>query len=255
MEEWRLLDVETPNRAAMNLAIEEAIFLEKIEKKVPPTVRFWRNRCAAIVGYSQNPKAEVNFEVCRERKVQVFRRFSGGGAVYHDLGNLNYSIAIEADHPLLKGLDIRDSYELFSSGVIEGLKEFEIVAVFDPPSDLVVGKKKISGNAQSRKKGTVFHHETLLVNADLDLLFQVLNAPEEELENRKVASRKRPVTNLVEEIGHPVGMEKVKEALHRGFEKAFSVKLMRGSLTPEEKKAAHRLYKEKYLKKRWNFCQ
>jgi len=252
MEKWRLLTVEVPNRAAMNLAIEEAIFLEKTKKKIPPTVRFWRNRRAVVVGYSQNVQAEVDLNTCRKEGVEIIRRFSGGGTVYHDMGNLNYTIVLDADHPLLRGLDIVESYKLFSSGVIEGLKKFGIESIFEPPSNLLIRNKKVSGNAQSRKKGVILHHGTLLVDTDLDLLTRVLNASDEQ-NNKKTTSQKKPVTNLAEEIGRHVNIKRVKEALKQGFEKAFSVELIEGILVPEEEKAAYKLCFEKYSKKEWNF--
>jgi len=253
MESWRLLDVETPERAAMNLAIEEAIFFEKIDGKVPPTVRFWRNRSAVVIGYSQSAKAEVNLRLCADKGVQIVRRFTGGGAVYHDLGNLNYSIAVEADHPLLKGLDIAESYRVFCSAIAEGLGGFEAILTFSPPSDLLVGGRKISGNAQSRRKGAIFHHGTVLVNANLDLLAEVLNPLENGPCISSVMSRRGPVTNLADEIGHRVNIERVKEALRGGFERAFSVGLEKGALSLEERRIAHRLYAEKYSRKEWNF--
>ncbi len=255
MERWRLLEVETPNRADLNLAIEEAIFLEKIGEKGPPTVRFWRSKNAVIIGYSQSAKAEVNIRTCTDKGVQIVRRFTGGGAVYHDMGNLNYSIAIEADHPLLRGLDITESYKLFCSAITEGLRDFGITLVFDPPSDLLVRGKKVSGNAQSRRKGTIFHHGTLLVNADLDLLTEVLNLLEKATSISNVASKKRSVTNLADETGCCVDMELVKEALQRGFERVFSVSLENCTLTLGERMTAQRLCAEKYSRKEWNFLR
>ncbi len=247
------MDAEITDRAAVNLAIEEAIFLEKVGKNVLPTIRFWRDRRAVIIGYSQSAEAEVNLPLCRDEGVEVVRRFSGGGAVYHDLGNLNYSIAVEDVHPLVKGLDIRESYEVLCSGVAEGVKEFDVDLIFDPPSDLLVGNRKVSGNAQSRKRDTIFHHGTLLVSADLNLLAKALRSPQGGSAIRTVTSKERPVTNLVDELGHHLEMEEVRRALQRGFEKAFSVKLVRGTLTSKERKAAQSLYAEKYSKAEWNF--
>jgi lipoate-protein ligase A len=254
MEDWRFLEVETPDRAGMNLAIEEAIFLEKIQNRIPSTVRFWRNKRAVVIGYSQKVEAEVNVKLCGDEGIAIIRRFSGGGAVYHDLGNLNYSIILNADHPVVSGLDIRESYRVFSSGVVEGLRRFGVGPVLHPPSDLLVGKRKISGNAQSRKKGMVLHHGTLLVNSNLNLLAQVLDGSESGVDSGKTASRKGSVMNLVDAIGRRVDMREVKEALRRGFEKAFSIRLVQGMLTPEEEKSAHALYAEKYSRREWNFC-
>jgi len=253
MDSWRLLDVEIPDNAAMNLAIEEAIFLEKMKRTIPPTFRFWRNRCAVVIGYSQKVGAEVNLGLCESKGIQIVRRFTGGGAVYHDLGNLNYSITVEADYPLFKGMDIIDTYRLFSFGIIEGLREFGVSAVFDPPSDLIIGSRKISGNAQSRKKGVIFHHGTLLVNADLDLLIRVLDVPKEEQGHMKPTSKKRTVANLEDELGYRVRIDTVKEVLRRGFERVFSAKLVPSVLVAEERETAERLFAEKYSQQQWNF--
>jgi len=173
MEEWRLLDIEYPRKAGLNLAIEEALLRQAAKRNGPPIVRFWRNKCAVIVGYSQCVEAEVNLELCRSRGIEIVRRITGGGTVYHDLGNLNYSIVITSDHRLVRKLDIQESYGVFLSGVIECLKKFGVSPSFDPPSDLLVHDRKISGNAQVRKRGIILHHGTILVNSDLNLLFIV----------------------------------------------------------------------------------
>ena len=106
MEKWRLIDTSFSDEAPLNLAIEEAIFLEKINREVSPsTIRFWRNRKAVILGYSQKTHSEINLRTCREMNVQVVRRFTGGGAVYQDFGNLNYSIVIRNDYDNFEGLN------------------------------------------------------------------------------------------------------------------------------------------------------
>jgi len=253
MTVWRLLEIEVPYRPAMNLAIEEAVFIEKAKRKAMPTVRFWRNKRAIVVGYSQSVAAEVNLKVCAERGIEVVRRFSGGGAVYQDLGNLNYSITIDADHPHIKSLDIAQSYQSFCSGVLDALTTFGVEPVFVPPSDILVRQRKISGNAQSRKKGVVLHHGTLLVNSDLALLAEALDAPGQVTNGKGIASNKRIVTNLADELGKRVAMKEVKEALRQGFENCFHVNLERGALSKEEKRTAKKLCVEKYSNKEWTF--
>jgi len=252
-EKWRLLGVETPDDASMNMAIEEAIFIAEAEGEVPPTVRFWRSKGAVVIGYSQTVEAEVNLELCERSGLQVVRRFSGGGATYHDLGNLNYSIAMEANHPLVKGLEIADSYVVFASGVIQGLRELGIHAVFAPPSNVLVEGRKVSGNAQSRRKGAVLHHGTLLVDADLDLLDEVLGRHRPRRKSEGVVSKKVPVTNLADELGRDLNMNEVKAALGRGFEAAFCMELVPSTFTTTEEMTARRLHAEKYSRKEWNF--
>jgi lipoate-protein ligase A len=253
MTVWRLLDYEVPNRPAMNLAIEEAVFIEKARRKTMSTVRFWRNKNTVVVGYSQNVAAEVNLKVCREKGIEVIRRFSGGGAVYQDLGNLNYSITIDADHPLIKNCDIAQSYRIFCSSVLAAFRTLGVEPVFVPPSNILVGQKKISGNAQSRKKGVILHHGTLLVNSDLALLAETLDIPPQATNRKGVASNKGTVTNLADELGRQITMNEVKEALRLGFENFFIVNLEKGTLSNEEKKTAEKLCVEKYSSREWNF--
>jgi len=253
MQQWRLLDTETSVDALMNMAIEEAIFLARVEKAVPPTIRFWRNDRAVLIGYSQNVNAGVNLKFCERGGIQVVRRFSGGGAVYHDLGNLNYTIVLDVDHQLIRGLDIAESYKFLCSGMIEGLRTLGVQASFRPSSDLFVGERKISGSAQSRKRGVVLHHGTLLVNSDLDLLMEALDVRPEKVSGKRVCSVKKPVTRLRDELGWEVEMTSLKVILARGFERAFSIRLAQGTITSLEQETAQNLYRDKYSRREWNF--
>lgn len=253
MDEWRLLDDTVSNGAAMNVAIEEAIFQEKIANKNRPTVRFWMNSPAVIVGYSQSVEAEVNLDVCRKEGIEVVRRFSGGGTVYQDPGTLNYSITIEADNSLVNGQDILQSQETLCSGIIAALRAFDIHPVFESPSNILLNNKKVSGNAQARRKNVVLHHGTILVNADLGLLVKALDVPNLVITVKGVSSKKSLVTNLSDELGWLVSIEKVKDALKKGFEQAFSVHLLKNSLSKTEERLAEKLYMEKYSRNEWNF--
>jgi len=253
MEKWRLIDDQTPRSAAVNLAIEEAIFIEKIAGKIPPTVRFWRSNRAVVIGYSQRVEAEVNLEVCGREGIDVVRRFSGGGTVYQDSGNLNYTIAIESNNPLIKGLDVTQSLEVLCLGVITALKALGTNPIFKPPSSILVSNKKVSGNAQARRKKAILHHGTLLVNANLGLLNEVLSAPSFLEKTKGARSKKSLVTNLSDELNQQVSMKEVKEALQQGFENAFSVRLSKDKLNQVEKELAEKLYAERYSMREWTF--
>jgi len=252
-EKWRLLDFEVPEDPAMNLAIDEAILLAMSREAAPPTVRFWRNANAVVVGYSQSVEAEVNLELCERENIQVVRRLSGGGAVYHDLGNINYTIVIDANHRLLRGLDIGKSYQVLCSGIVESLRDLDIEAVFRPLSDVFVADKKISGSAQSRKKGLVLHHGTLLVESNLDMLMRALDAPRAKTQGKSSTSLKKPVTRLRDELRLEVNTATLKSILAEGFAKAFSVTLSYGGLSSLEEETAQNLYRDKYSREEWNF--
>jgi len=253
VEEWRLLNVETPEDAAMNLAIDEAIFIAMMKKVAPPTVRFWRNARAVVVGYSQKVEAEINLALCEKENIQIVRRFTGGGTVYQDLGNLNYTIVVDASHRLIRGLDIAESYKVLCSGMVEGLRDVGIAAAFRPLSDICVGDKKISGSAQSRKKGIALHHGTVLVNSDLDMLVNVLDISRKDREGKKATSIRKPVTRLKDELSLDIDMATVKKALARGFERAFSITLTQGKLKLSEEETTQNLYRDKYSRREWNF--
>jgi len=253
MEKWRLLEVEYPDRAGLNLAIDEALLYKTAENKSPPVVRFWRNRNAVVIGYSQCVEAEVNLELCRTLNVEIVRRITGGGAVYHDLGNLNYSIVVDSNHPLVKGLNIQDSYRIFLSGVIECLRKFGVNPSIAPPNSLLVEDRKISGSAQARKRGMILHHGTILVNSNLNLLSEVLKPQRKPRRQIGVTSKRSPVTNLSDEISRRISMRRLMEALRGSFEEVFSVKLIHSTLSRGEMEASRVLYDEKYSRREWNF--
>lgn len=252
VEKWRLLHVEIPRNAGMNMALDEAIFLAMTEKAVPSTVRFWRNERAVVIGRSQSVDAEVNLELCEKKDVQVVRRLSGGGAVYHDLGNLNYTLVMDIENQLIRNLGITESYRVLSSGLVEGLKEFGLTPNFKPLTDIFIGDKKVSGSSQARKGGALLYHATLLVDTDLNMLKNVLNLRQEKVRG-KVTSSKKPVTTLRDELGYEISMRDVKKAIARGLEKAFSIRLILGALSSMEKETAQNLYDSKYSQKEWSF--
>jgi lipoate-protein ligase A len=252
VEMWRLLDSATTLDAVMNLAMDEAILEARVKRTIPPTFRFWRNKRAVVIGYSQKADAEVDLRLCEKERIQVARRITGGGTVYHDLGNLNYTVVLDADHYLLRGSDIAESYRILCSGLIKGLGTLGLYADFMPLSDVFIGGRKISGSAQSRRRGVVLHHGTLLVDADLTMLTRVLAAHQEGI-RVKSTSKWKPVTNLREELGREIDLTELKNALIRGFEGSFGIRLTADKFTSAEKETARDLYRTKYSRKEWNF--
>jgi len=253
MENWRFIDDQETFEAAKNLAIDEAIFVNKIVNNAPTTVRFWRNNRTVNVGYSQTVRAEVNLDVCEREKIEVVRRFSGGGTVYQDLGTLNYTVVIDFSHPLVSGLDVEQTLKILCKGIITSLKILGIDPIFKPPSDVFIKNKKVSGNAQARRKNVILQHGTLLVNANLDLLYEALNIPNYCGTIKGVVSKRSVVTNLSDELNMQTSIETVRKALRQGFERSFSVCFVEGKLSKAERRLAKKLYEEKYLKKEWTF--
>ncbi|MBS7634023.1 lipoate--protein ligase family protein [Candidatus Bathyarchaeota archaeon] len=231
----------------MNLAIDEAILEARIQGIVPTTLRFWRNNRAVILGRSQKVCAEVNLEECIKERIQVVKRFSGGGTVYHDLGNLNYTIVLDSNDRLVKGLDIAGSYRILCSGIIKGLELLGLSSIsFLPPGNIFICGKKISGSAQLRRRNVILHHGTLLVDSDLNVLKKALTVYNDE-KRRESTSVWSPLTKIRDELNREISMTEVKHALIRGFEESLSIELEPGNIKSAENEIASKNYYIKYL--------
>lgn len=252
-ETWRLLDVEYPN-PYMNLALEEAIPFIVAKGASPNTIRFWRNPNAAVIGNFQSADTEVNLDSCNKHQVAVVRRFTGGGAVYHDFGNLNCAISVRRFHPLIR-TDLGETFARLSQGVIEGLRLLGAPARFESPNSIQVNGRKIAGGAGAVKSGFVFHHCSILVSSDLKTLLEVLNSDEKSVERPRVRSVRKEVSTLSIELGRELTIAEVKDSLRRGFEKDFMIRLADGEMTEEEGALAEKLHNEKYSTETWNFKQ
>ena len=250
MTTWRRVDVEWPERPHFNLAYEEALALAVAKGKVPPTLRFWRNDRTIVLGRHQCADLEVNFDACAERGVKVVRRFSGGGAVYHDQGNLNYTLVL----PQSARSEFRDrhrSFALAADAVVAGLRRLGVDARFVPVNDISVGDRKISGLAGTLTREALLYHGCLLVSSDLAVLGEVLNVAREKLESRAVRSVRKRVTTLDELLGRPVAMDEVKDAIALGVRDTLGVPLEPGEPLEWELDKATILWKTKYTTDEW----
>lgn len=178
-----ILDSTDPYR---NLAIEEYLFRNSDED----VFMLWQNEPTVVIGKNQNAHAEIDMELARARGVHVVRRITGGGAVYHDLGNVNYSILSPS-----KGKDGID-FSYFTAPMIAALESLGVHAELSGRNDLTVDGKKVSGSAQHAEGDRVLHHGTLLFDSDLEALTAVLRVDEEKLRARAIRSVRSRVTNL-----------------------------------------------------------
>ena len=136
------------------------------------TIRFWVNKRSVILGLSQKEKEEVDLDACSRYNVVIIRRFTGGGAVYQDLGNLNWTIIKEKG--LIRSRKMTEMYQELSAPIFTTLKSLKLNPQFKGPNNIFIGDKKISGLAMCIKRKSVLCHGTLLVNADLEILKSVL---------------------------------------------------------------------------------
>ncbi len=247
MKTWRLIKTIEAN-GAMQMATDEAILMHRIKNKVPNTLRFftWKPSCLTI-GYFQNLKKEVDIEKAKESGVGIVRRYTGGGAVFHDK-ELTYSLAIsEKDVPQ----DVIESYKTICGAIIKGLDMVGVHSEFKPINDIVVNNKKISGNAQTRKEGIVLQHGTILIDVDVKKMFSLLKVPDEKIKDKMIKTAEERLTSLAKELDRNVTVSELRRAMIQGFENVFQVKFEESELTVEELRLAEKLCKEKYSTKRW----
>lgn len=178
-----VLETTDPYR---NLAMEEYLFLHSDDD----VFLLWQNEPTVVIGKNQNAYAELAMDYIKENGVHVARRITGGGAVYHDLGNVNYSFISTT-----KGKDGLD-FAYFTAPMIQALESLGVHAELSGRNDLQVEGKKFSGNAQHASGTRVLHHGTLLFDSDLDALSAALRVDEEKLRARAVRSVRSRVTNL-----------------------------------------------------------
>ncbi|MDH5375567.1 MAG: lipoate--protein ligase family protein [Candidatus Bathyarchaeota archaeon] len=254
---WRLLKLETYN-AFMNMAIDEAILRARIENLVPNTIRFYRwNPSTVSIGRFQSIENEVQLDNCRVHGVNVVRRITGGGTVYHDTEDeITHSVITNKKD--LEAPDITAVYAKIYSGLAEAFKILGVNVDFDKGDvktcpNLMVDGRKISGSAQSHKKGAVLQHGTLLVDVDLEKMFTFLRVPWAKTRMEVVNVGKRKITSIKKELGRDTSIEEVNNALIDGFQKALNIKLVEGELTLYEGELAKKLHKEKYATDEWNF--
>ena len=254
---WRLLKLEIHNAFA-NMAIDEAILRARIESVVPNTLRFYCWKPSAVsIGRFQNMNIEVQLDNCKRYGVNVVRRITGGGTVYHDAEHeITYSVV--ANKKDLEAPDITAVYAKIYAWLAEAAKVLGLKADFSKGNvkscpNLMVDGRKISGSSQSHKKQVVLQHGTLLVDVDLEKMFTFLRVPWARTCLEIVNVAKRRITSIRNELGRDISIAEVEEALVTGFQKALNAKLVEGELTSYEKKLAGKLCREKYAADEWNF--
>ncbi|WEV60608.1 lipoate--protein ligase [Streptococcaceae bacterium ESL0729] len=230
--------------APFNIAMDEWL-LTKL-KPSEPVFALWQNKNAVIVGKHQNTFEEINAPFIKEHEIEVVRRVTGGGAVYHDLGNLNFTFIIPLDHP------DKVDWKKFVEPMLRALNKLGIPAVASGRNDLMVDGKKISGNAQRYANGYLMHHGTLLFNSNVETLVRALNVSDEKFISKAVKSVRSRVGNI-----HDVVPELTFEEFHEAVryelsdhDKDAEIVLNEDQLA-EIKKAA----KDKFSSWDWNYGQ
>jgi lipoate-protein ligase A len=237
----RIVNEHTDPR--INLAVEEYAlnYLDPQEDYVI----LWQNEPTVVVGRNQNTVAEVNGPFIKERGINVVRRLSGGGAVYHDFGNLNFTFIVDSDK------DVVSNFEYFTKPVIQALASLGVKAEFSGRNDITIDGKKFSGNAQYWSKNRLLHHGTIMFNSDLDVLQEAINVKADKLQSKGVKSVRSRVTNIYPYLPSPISIDDFKETLLK-----FLIpggKRQDYILSAEEWAVIHRLKDERYAQWEWNY--
>lgn len=222
------LYINTHTDPYFNLAAEEYLLSTAHED----IVMLWRNGPSVIIGKNQNAHAELNLPYIRENGIKVVRRITGGGAVFHDLGNLNFTFITPAGGKLANGIGDGIDFAYFTKPIIEALGELGLSARLSGRNDIVVetpeGERKISGNAQCVVNGTTMHHGTLLFSSRLERLRDALRPDPDKLRAKGIASVQSRVANICDLLCDDVkervcGVERFTDHIASRLSSAFSV--------------------------------
>lgn len=239
-----MLIIDSPSHDAyFNIALEEYLLYKYPTEDI---FLLYINAPSIIVGKFQNTLAEINLDYVEEKGIKVVRRMSGGGAVYHDLGNLNFSF-----HTLLGKNDFMD-FSTFTAPVIRILNELDVPAKLEGRNDLLVEGRKFSGNAKLARNGKMIQHGTILFNSDMSVLADALKVNPLKFVDKAVKSNRARVINLIEYLPSEMNAEDLKELLIEEIEDTTEGAYMY-TLTQEDFDGIAKLINEKYNTWDWNF--
>lgn len=231
------------NDPMFNLALEQYVFDALPQEN--EYFMLWQNAPSVIVGKHQNTSAEVNAAYVKDHGIQVVRRLSGGGAVYHDLGGLNFTFVMNA------GDTGRLDLNLFCQPVAQALRALGAPAEVNGRNDITVDGKKISGNAQYLRSGRVMHHGTILFDSDLTVVSQALTVSADKLESKGIRSVSSRVTNVKPFLPPDVTLAQFKSRLLSAIFMGMAVD--RHALTAQDLAAVERLRAQRYATWEWNW--
>lgn len=233
------------NDPRYNLAFEEYGF-----RNLPRDedyVFLWINGPAIIVGKNQNTIEEINSQYVEDNDIKVVRRVTGGGAVYHDLGNLNFSIITE-----VKGQEKIDFGQI-NVPIVKSLERLGIMAELSGRNDITLDGKKFSGIAQSIWKKRVLNHGTILFDTDLSVLSEALNVKQDKIESKGVKSVRSRVTNIRDFLNENIDIMTFKSILLKNIFEHENSNFEEYILSDDEKDGIQKLFNEKYATWEWNY--
>lgn len=229
----------------INLAIEEYL-LKNMDVEQDSILLFYINQPSIIIGKNQNTIEEINTDYVEDNDIIVVRRLSGGGAVYHDLGNLNFSFITKDDGNSFS------NYKKFTQPVVDALAKMGVNAELSGRNDILAEGRKVSGNAQFAIKGRMYSHGTLMFDTEIDAVVGALKVKKDKIESKGIKSVRSRVANISEFLKEPMTVEE--------FRKAILVSVFAGEeniqhyeLTERDWDNINALSKERYQTWEWNY--
>lgn len=225
-----------------NLAAEQYVF--DVLSREEDFIMLWQNSPSVIIGRYQNAYAEVNERVLARNDIKLVRRLSGGGAVYHDMGNVNFTFISKAPEDGLVNL------RPFCEAVSQALLSIGVESEISGRNDISIAGKKFSGNAQYVKDGRVMHHGTLMYSSNLDILESILKPDPAKFVGKGIKSVRSRVTNISEHMPGPLSVEQFKEALLSALIRQYPAVEYR--LSSRDDAEIKTLSRERYSTEEWN---
>lgn len=228
-----------------NLALEEYVLKHlDIDDSI---LILWQNEPTVVVGRNQNTIEEINTKYVKDKDIHVVRRLSGGGAVYHDLGNLNFTFIVEDTG------DSVNNFEKFTKPVIKALKELDIIAAFSGRNDITIEEKKFSGNAQYYYRNRLLHHGTILFNSNLDVVQEALKVKIDKIKSKGIKSVRSRVTNIYPYLKEKISVKDFKYLLLSFLFEQENEEKKEHILTKNDLEGINELMKNRYLTWEWNY--
>lgn len=225
-----------------NLALEEYLLKSSSQE----FFILWQNKPSIIVGRNQNTASEINAEYVKKHSIPVVRRLTGGGAVFHDLGNLNYTFIVNDTWGA--GID----FKKYTQPILEVLHELSVNAELTGRNDLTIDGRKFSGNSQYRYRGRLLHHGTLLFSSSLPDISSALKVDSSKFEGKGIQSVRSRVTNISEHLEKPLALTEFKHMITANIQNSHS-EFDNYNLSKADIYAVNRLEKEKYSTWEWNY--
>jgi lipoate-protein ligase A len=257
------------------MALDEALLDWHSEGKIPPVIRFYGwDPPTLSIGYFQKVEKEIDLEAVKTNKLGFVRRPTGGRGVLHE-HELTYSVIVSEDHPEMPKT-VTEAYRVISEGLLKGFQQLGLEAYFavpktveerdalknprsavcfDAPSwyELVVEGRKVAGSAQTRQKGVILQHGSILLDIDEDKLFSLFKYPNERVKERmkKAFNSKAVAINAISP--RRISLEEAKEAFYKGFVEGLNIELEPYELSLEELEYVQKIAKERYENDEWNY--